>query len=105
MNTFKLNSFKKGWFIGDFTPTLFNTDNFEVAIKKYQAGESEKLHYHKVADEITVIVSGKVKMNDMTYNEDDIIFIAKGDSTDFHAITDTITCVVKVPCVKNDKYE
>ena len=29
-----LKNFIKGWFIGDFNPTLLLTENFEVAIKR-----------------------------------------------------------------------
>lgn len=100
----KLQNMTKGWFIGNFEPTLFNTDQFEVAVKQYKAGEKEEKHYHKVATETTVIVSGMVLMNGKTYNSGEIITIEPGEATDFEALTDTITTVVKIPCVKDDKY-
>jgi hypothetical protein len=59
---------------------------------------------HKVADEITMIVEGMVSMNGVKYSANDILLIEKGDATDFLAVTDAITCVVKLPCVKGDKY-
>lgn len=99
-----LNDFFKGWIIGNFTPTLFNTDDFEISIKRYKEGELEQSHKHIVATEWTVIVSGKVKMNDNIFNENDIITVSKGEYTDFLCLTDVITVVIKVPCSKNDKY-
>ncbi|HET8869656.1 MAG TPA: hypothetical protein VFM48_04370 [Aquabacterium sp.] len=100
-----LGSMKKGWFIGPFQPTAFNTDQFECAIKRYRAGEKEGQHVHRIATEFTVIVSGRVRMNGQLYGPDSIIEIRPGQSTDFEAIGDTVTVVVKVPAVKGDKYE
>lgn len=98
------NTLIKGWFIGNFNPTAYATDACEVAIKRYNAGEYENTHHHKIATEITMIVDGCVVMNNIEYNRGDIIVIQPNESTDFLAKTDTTTCVVKVPCVKNDKY-
>lgn len=44
---FKLTDMTKGWFIGAFEPTLFNTTDVEVGVKKYKAGDYEEAHYHK----------------------------------------------------------
>ena len=49
----------KGWFIGNFEPTLFNTDLFEVAVKRYNKGDSEERHTHKIATEFTMILDGE----------------------------------------------
>jgi hypothetical protein len=94
----------KGWFVGNFEPSLYKTDDVEVAVKNYKAGDSEEKHYHKIATEITVVSKGKVLMNGTEYNEGDVIVIEPMEATDFHALEDTITMVVKIPCVKGDKY-
>lgn len=104
MKISKLKDMTNGWFIGNFEPTLFNTDQFEVAVKHYKAGDKEEKHYHKIATEITVVVSGMVLMNGTIYNGGDIITIEPGEATNFEALTDAITNVVKIPCVKGDKY-
>lgn len=104
MKLYNWNNFKGGWFCGAFLPSIFITDNFEISIKKYKSGDHDPSHIHKVADEITMIVDGLVKMNGVKYHTDDIIWIEKGDVTDFTAITDAVTCVVKIPSVKGDKY-
>jgi quercetin dioxygenase-like cupin family protein len=75
-----------------------------VAVKNYKAGERDEKHYHKIATEITVISKGKVLMNGIEYNEGDIIVIEPGEATDFEALEQTITTVIKIPCVKDDKY-
>ena len=104
MNVSNLNEMVGGWFVGNFSPSVLTSDEFEVAVKKYAAGESEPKHVHKVATEITVIVSGRVRMFDRVFSEGEIITLAPGDATAFLAIEDTITVVVKSPSVAGDKY-
>ena len=38
-----------GWFIGNFNPSVWNTESFEVAVKEYKAGDKEQKHLHKIA--------------------------------------------------------
>ena len=42
-----LNDFTKGWVIGNFQPTLYTTDYFEVAVKNYKEGDYEEKHFQK----------------------------------------------------------
>ena len=100
----KLSNMTKGWFIGNFTPSLFKTNDVEVAVKRYKAGDHEDKHYHKIATEYTVIVDGEVEMNGVRYYKDDIIVMEPGDATDFTAVTDATNVVVKIPGANNDKY-
>jgi len=104
MNVAKLDSMKGGWFVGNFEPSFYKTNDVEVAVKRYKAGDYENWHYHKVATELTVIVSGKVEMNGQRYYAGDIIVIEPNEGTDFRAITEAINVVVKIPGVNNDKY-
>ena len=47
MRTARLDDMIKGWFVGNFDPTLIKTEQVEVAVKKYSKGEYESRHYHK----------------------------------------------------------
>ena len=105
MKTGKIAEMKNGWFIGNFEPSLLKTNDVEVAVKKYNKGDYEKAHYHKIATEFTLIISGRVKMFDMEFSEGDIIVVEPGEVTDFLAITDCANVVVKIPGANNDKYE
>ena len=100
----KLEEFIGGWFIGNFEPSLFKTNEVEVGVKHYKAGDKEGYHHHKVATEYTVIVSGSVRMDGNEYVAGEIITIHPNISTNFEALTDTITVVVKLPGANNDKY-
>lgn len=103
MESYRIEDFSRGWFIGDFHPTLHNAD-FEVGIKEYKAGDKEAKHYHKEAEEFTVIISGKVSMNKNIYTKGDIIKILTYEDTDFECIEDAVTVVVKTKSVEGDKY-
>lgn len=104
MKIAKLGDMKLGWFIGNFTPTLHATEDVEVAIKEYVPGEYCAWHFHKIATEYTVIVTGCVEMNGVRYEKGDIIVMEPGEGTDFRALTDAITAAIKIPGAKNDKY-
>ena len=104
MRKANLNDMVKGWFVGNFEPTVLKTNDVEVAVKRYKKGEYEERHYHKIATEITVIVEGQVKMNGKIYNKDDIIIINPNEDTDFEVLEDSVTVVVKYPGANNDKY-
>ena len=104
MKIFNLNSMVKGWFIGDFEPNAFKTVECEVGVKKYLKGDYEQKHFHKEAIEVTLIISGKVKMGGKIFNSDDIILIEKNEAVDFEVLEDTITAVYKSRSVLNDKF-
>ncbi len=105
MKVANLNDMVKGWFIGDFEPSLFKTEDVEVAVKSYKKGDSEASHYHKIATEFTVIISGSVMMNNIKYGPGDIIVMEPNESTDFVCLQDgTVNVVVKLPGASNDKY-
>lgn len=104
MRVEKLDAMTRGWFVGDFAPTLYPTTDAEVGVKHYKAGDYEAWHYHKIATEITVIISGEVEMNGERYQVGDMIVIAPHEGTDFRALTDAVNVVVKLPGATNDKY-
>ncbi|WP_112945291.1 MULTISPECIES: cupin domain-containing protein [unclassified Rhizobium] len=101
---FTLNDMIGGWFIGDFDPTVVKTDAFEVGVKHYVAGDKDAAHYHKIAREITLVVSGTVRMIDQVWEAGSIIDIEPGKVNQFEALTDATVTVVKIPSAKNDKY-
>jgi mannose-6-phosphate isomerase-like protein (cupin superfamily) len=100
----RLETMVKGWFVGDFDPTLLRSKDVEVAIKHYKAGDREDTHHHRVAVEITAIVSGEVMMMGKRWGAGDIVLVEPGEATDFQAISDAVNVVIKMPSAKGDKY-
>lgn len=104
MKTGKISDMHKGWFIGNFEPSLCKTNDVEVALKHYVKGDREDAHYHKVATEFTVVVNGRIKMFNREWEKGDIVVVEPYDCTDFEAMEDADTLVVKLPGANNDKY-
>lgn len=104
MKHLRLEDMVKGWFVGSFSPTAVHTDACEVAVKHYKAGDSESAHFHKRATEVTLIISGRVRMVGREWCPGDIVVLEPGTVTDFEALTDAINVVVKTPGAVDDKF-
>lgn len=104
MKSAKLCDMKRGWFVGAFEPTLVQTDLCEAAVKHFKAGDQEEAHFHKIAAETTVVISGEVRMFKQIWHAGDIVVAEPGDITSFEALTDAVLAVVKTPGALNDKY-
>ncbi len=104
MKVYDLKNFIKGWFIGNFEPTLFDTKDFEIAVKHYSKGDKEASHYHKIAEEYTVVVSGKFRQGEVVLEKSNIAVVSPNESVDFECLEDGTTVVVKVPSIKGDKH-
>ena len=104
MKTYRLENFTKGWIVGDFEPSIIKTKDFEFMVRYYKAGDTEPNHVHKIADEVTVIISGKFKMNGKELSAGDVVHLLPGTSVDFECIEDGANAVIKTPSVMGDKY-
>jgi hypothetical protein len=76
-----------------------------VAVKKYQKGDRENAHHHKIATEFTLIIDGVIRMCGEEFFSGEIVKINPNEITDFEAITNVTTVVIKLPGANNDKYE
>ncbi len=98
-----IEEFTKGWFVGNFTPTILNTEEFEIAVKWFKAGESEPLHKQIIATEITVVIDGQIRLGGETFFKGDVITIQPGEFAAFESVTDSALVCVKTPSLPNDK--
>ena len=103
MKLAKLSEFTNGWFLGDFSPSLFKNEDFEVCVKNFKKGDVEAAHFQKVATEVTVILSGSVRMGDHILQVDDILTIYKDEVCDFEALSDCKVLGIKFPSLPEDK--
>ena len=104
MKTYKLNEMHKGWFVGNFFPTAFQFKHAEVGIKTYKKGQYDTSHFHKIGNELTAIISGKVEMMGIKLLPGDIIHIEPGEISNFKALEDTTLVVFKNTSITNDKF-
>jgi hypothetical protein len=100
----KLNNMTRGWFIGDFEPSLLKTKDFEVGILTHKKGEEWPKHYHKIATEYTVLISGSMTICGELIEPGTIFILEPNEIADpvFHE--DCTVVVVKTPSVVGDKY-
>lgn len=99
-----LKNFKKGWFIGDFSPSLWKTTGFEVAFHEWKKEDQVPLHYHKVATEINLITYGKMMINGNILTKNNLFIIQPYEVAEAEFLEDTGLVIVKVPSVTTDKY-
>ena len=104
MTRHTLDQMVGGWFVGDFEPTAYRTSDVEVAIKHFAAGDAEARHVHKIATELTAVVSGSVRMDGKELHAGDILTLPPGEPCDFLALTDATIVAVKLPAVPGDKH-
>ena len=103
MKRAKISDMVGGWFVGNFTPSIYFSSEFEACVKWYKKGETELSHYQKKAIEITVIISGIARMGDVIIEPGDIILLEPGEVCDFEALEDIILVAVKSPSLPSDK--
>jgi quercetin dioxygenase-like cupin family protein len=105
MKTYKLEDMTNGWFIGDFDPCVLKTSEVEVAYHKHKKNCKTKNHYHKKTTEINVVIRGNVIVNGVQFSQGDIFVIEKFEVSEAKFLEDTEMVVVRLPSMKDDKYE
>ena len=101
--SFNLEEFKLGWIVGNFAPALIQSNDIEVAIKYFKSGVIEPSHMQLVATEITIVVSGRIRLGKNTYGPKEIIKIPPKTFADFESLTDSALVCIKYPSIPNDK--
>jgi len=103
MRRIRLEDTTGGWFAGNFIPSIFKSEDFEVCVKRYKCGDKEPSHFQLTAIEITVIVSGEARMGSELLKEDDVILLEPFEEFDFEALTDVVLVAVKSPSLPSDR--
>lgn len=103
MQVNKIDEFTKGWFVGNFTPVLIHSTDYEIAVKWFKAGEKEPLHKQILATEITVVVAGEIRLGGKIFSQGDVVTIPPGEFAEFESITESSLVCIKTPSLPNDK--
>ena len=103
MKSYKLDDFKNGWIVGNFTPAIAQTKDFEICVKKFQSGDKEQMHHQIIATELTVVLSGRCALGGVLLLEGDCLLIEPGESASFEALEDSTVLGVKWPSLPDDK--
>ena len=100
-----LKNMFRGWFVGNFEPSIYKTDQFEVGVLFHSKGEKWPKHFHKEAVEINVLISGKMVLNGEELTPGNIFLIEKNEIVEPEFLEDCTIICVKSPSVPGDKYE
>ena len=104
MDIIKLDTMVKGWFIGDFTPSILRTKDFEIGLLSYPKGTIHEVHTHKIATEYNLITKGSMTLQRQFLTTGDIFIIYPNEVADPIYLEDTEVICIKVPSVPGDKY-
>jgi len=99
-----LDNMVRGWCIGNFTPSIFKTDLFEVGYLKHPKDQIWPAHVHKISDEYNILIKGKMTINNETINQGEIFIIPKNMLTTAKFLEDCEVLCIKVPSLPKDKY-
>ncbi len=101
----RIENMKGGWFIGNFEPSVYKTEQFEVCFKQHKKDEYWTPHFHKQAIEINYLIRGVMTINGQRLVSGDIFILDKEEISIPIFLTDCELIVVKTPCVIGDKFE
>ena len=105
MKIYSLGEMTRGWFIGDFEPSVMRSKGFEVGVLEHKKGEKWPAHYHKKATEVNVLLSGKMVVQGVTIFPNDIFVFEPYEVADPEFLQDCVVLCVKTPSIPGDKYE
>jgi mannose-6-phosphate isomerase-like protein (cupin superfamily) len=98
-----LDNMKRGWLVGNFTPSILRTDVFEVAYMRHKKGEYWPPHVHNEISEYNVLIRGTMKMNNELINQGEIFNIPKKMLTHAVFLEDCEVLCIKTPSIPSDK--
>jgi quercetin dioxygenase-like cupin family protein len=104
MDILKMENMKGGWFIGNFEPTAFKTDQFEVCYKDHIKGEKWDSHYHKEGTEINYLIEGKMIIQNKELNKGDIFILHPFEIANPEFVEDCTVLIIKTPSKPGDKF-
>jgi len=104
MTTGRLEDMFRGWVIGDFEPSLLKTQDFEVAILLHKKAEEWPAHYHKIATEYNILLSGTMSVCGKYLVAGDTFTILPNEIAAPVFYEDCRIVCIKVPSIPGDKY-
>ena len=105
MKKYNISNFKDGWIIGDFEPSLLKTKNFEVAVLTHYKNQEWPKHYHKYLTEYNLLLEGKMIINGVKINQNEIFILEPKEVADPIFLENCKILCIKVPSIIGDKHE
>lgn len=103
MERLNLDSYFNGWVVGDFNPSVMRTSEIEVGVKKFLLGEKEPEHFQRLASEVTLVLTGRIRMGNQFLTSGEGLLVKPKEVLDFEALEDSIVLAIKFPSLPDDK--
>lgn len=102
MKTENIKNFTKGWFIGNFEPTMLKTSEFEVSLQTHFKGDVPEKHYQKICTEYNLVINGSLIANGVKLRSGDIFVFEPGEVTVVEFLEDSNIVCIKAPSLGID---
>lgn len=96
--------YKNGWLVGDFKPSLLETNFMDIGILELEEGTKGDSHYHKEHTEYNYIISGEANVGGHLLSKGDCFIYEPLDKSDVVYTKDTVILCIKTPSKKGDKF-
>jgi mannose-6-phosphate isomerase-like protein (cupin superfamily) len=94
----------RGWFIGDFEPSVYRTVGFEVGLMRHTKQDGIRPHLHREVTEYNLVTRGRFVVNGESLGMGDIFIIEPGMAVVIEFLTEEVDVIcVKVPSIPSDK--
>lgn len=95
----------RGWIAGHFAPTLYDTEDFEIAIHEYDQDSSYVPHYHLKSTEFNVILDGEAIVCGEVVGKDGVFIVEPGEVCDVKYTKPTRLLIFRNHSDPEDKYD
>ena len=100
-----LGKFVRGWFVGNFHPTLLRTSDFEVGINIHKKTvDSYDFHYHEEVEEFNILIWGNMILNNVNITQGQYFNVKPRQITCSIYTEDTMILCVKSISSPKDKF-
>lgn len=99
-----ISNYIRGWYVGDFSPSIHQTSEFEVGLLTHKKGEVWEAHFHKKAREINLLLEGRMLIHGIELSAGQLFVLEPWEVADPIFLEDCKVLVIKTPSVKGDKY-
>jgi mannose-6-phosphate isomerase-like protein (cupin superfamily) len=101
MKIIEFKKMKRGWFIGDFEPSVHKTKNFEVSYKIHKKNEKWDIHYHEYVKEINLLIKGEMILQNKKLKTGDIFILEPFEIANPKFIKECHIICIKTPSMKD----
>ncbi len=105
MRMMKIGDMKKGYFVGNFEPSIVKNDCVEISIKGAGRYTLDAAYYRKKDTTLIVILSGKMDIDGEKYGKGDALVFEPGELINLFALTNLGMLVIHFPGTKKDLHQ